>query len=220
MEECLEIKYEAGEMFAYQKGILEKHACSLFLPANFIAVENAEGERMYSGLFDTTGCVSLRHYRPTDVCEALDIVLSLLDRMIAAEDLLIFIGDYMLQPELMFISKGMDGAESSLAWTGIPSTMRNYYFAMDVLHDGICSILDMLSKNLGGDGVGYLKHAWEITAGAGFQAGALKRRLFRIRTEAQLCGYSRSASSLRQSSFERPSEMLNESSKAYLNGDA
>jgi hypothetical protein len=62
---------------------------------------------------------------------------------------------------------------------------------MNQFHDGICSVIDVLEENLQGDGAGYLRHAWNIAAGEGLHAGALRRRIYRVRAEAFECGYSR-----------------------------
>ena len=191
MEECLEIQYSDRDLMDYQKQILETGYTGLFLPVNFMHAAGKDGVVRLSGMFHTDGYVSLKNYFAPDVCEALDVVLSLLDKMIRAEDVFLFIGEYLIHPDLVFVKNGLKEPEAALAWTGTDNSSRGYICSMNQFHDGICSVIDVLTENLKGDGEGYLRHAWEITAGEGLHAGALKRRLYRLRTEAFICGYSR-----------------------------
>lgn len=196
MEERLEIQYIKEDIKNYHMQILETGFTGLFLPVRFMGIRGEDGEERVCGLFRTEGYVSLRDFRPLDVCEALDVVISLLDRMLRAEDVFLFIGDYLIHPDLVFVRRRAGRTpEAALAWTGAGLDRKSYICAMNQFHDGICSIIDMLAGNLQGDGEGYLRHAWEIAAGEGLHAGALKRRIFRVREEAFLCGYSRPAPS-------------------------
>lgn len=197
MEECLEIQYSDRDLMHYQRQILETGYTGLFLPVNFMSAAGEDGVVRLSGIFHTDGYISLRSFSARDVCEALDVVLSLLDRMIRAEDVFIFIGDYLIHPDLVFVRTESREPEAALAWTGTDRNQKSYICSMNQFHDGICSVIDVLTDNLQGDGVGYLRQAWEITAGEGLHAGALKRRIYRVRTEAFMCGYSRADASCR-----------------------
>ncbi|MGN1382186.1 MAG: hypothetical protein ACI4W2_05140 [Eubacterium sp.] len=193
MEERLEIEYGQSDLMDYQRQILETGYTGLFLPVSFLSVMEEDGSVRLSGMFQTEGYVSLRDFRAKDVCEALDVVLSLLEKMVKAEDVFLFIGDYLIHPDLVFVKRPEGGGEieAALAWTGTEREHSSYICSMNQFHDGICSIIDVLEENLQGDGAGYLRHAWNIAAGEGLHAGALRRRIYRVRSEAFECGYSR-----------------------------
>ncbi len=193
MEERLEIEYGQSDLMEYQRQILETGYTGLFLPVSFLSVMEQDGSMRLSGMFQTEGYVSLRDFHARDVCEALDVVLSLLEKMVRAEDVFLFIGDYLIHPDLVFVKRPKQGGEleAALAWTGTDREYASYICTMNQFHDGICSVIDVLEENLQGDGAGYLRHAWNISAGEGLHAGALRRRIYRVRSEAFDCGYSR-----------------------------
>ena len=87
-----------AEFREHQKQILSRNLSGLFLPVSFIN----KGQNVIA-VYRAEGFCPLDHYPVTDAGRALDIVICLINKMIRAEDHYLFVGDYRISPDLIFV---------------------------------------------------------------------------------------------------------------------
>ena len=86
------------EFKEHQKQILSRNLSGLFLPVSFIN----KGQNVIA-VYRAEGFCPLDRYPVTDAGRALDIVICLINKMIRAEEHYLFVGDYRISPDLIFV---------------------------------------------------------------------------------------------------------------------
>lgn len=104
-DERLEVVYGANEIEKYKRDILTAGLCSLFLPAAFI--EEGAG---VGAVYDTKGYYSLLSAKKRGLSVLLGVVISILENSRQAERRYIFSGEYSLDPEVIYVKRGIPEA--------------------------------------------------------------------------------------------------------------
>lgn len=178
-----EVIYEEEEIFGYQREILSRRLTKLFLPVSF-----ARSETCLRGVYHTGDYLPVQECGPVDVCEALDAAQSLLGRMIDAEGRYLFIGEYRIDPEVIYMRRIPDsrsGAEAALIWKRAEEIRPSKV----VIGEGLRSLLQVMEDQCGdASGISYLRKAEELVDRGRSGPNILLTRLRGLRDEAFQCG--------------------------------
>ena len=98
MNGYIERTYRKGTFKNYQKEILSRELCEVFLPVNFIERDSDE-----TAIYRVTGYIPLAAADRLSEEQALTLVSSLIDGMIRAEQHCIFIGEYRVCEEVIAV---------------------------------------------------------------------------------------------------------------------
>lgn len=96
MNGYIERTYRKGMFRSYQKEILSRELCDIFMPVNFIERDTEE-----TAIYRVAGYVPLAAAGPLSEEQALTLASSLIEGMIRAEQHCIFIGEYRICEEVL-----------------------------------------------------------------------------------------------------------------------
>ena len=172
MIDQVEVYCRRTEFKEHQKQILSRNLCGLFLPVSFINMGLS-----VIAVYRAEGFCPLDHYPVSDAGRALDIVICLIRKMIRAEEQYLFVGDYRISPDLIYVEgpyTDMPVLDTAMIWKqgdGPEETARGF---QEVLYS---------MRERCADGGEYLERAARIASCRHLGLRAMKNRFCRLREE-------------------------------------
>lgn len=169
-------KYVAGMPSNYQRDILCRELCELFLPVNFV-----EDKSSLFGLYNTEGYFPLMDIEKLTVCRALDIIISLLDKIIAAERRYMFVGDYDLKLDNIYLNQSC----SDVRVVFEKGRENNEY----LIKENLIQVCWLCNSKIEAESQGYMEKVIGYIERVHSSLGIIRHRITELRREAFLCGF-------------------------------
>lgn len=151
MNGYIERTYRKGMFRSYQKEILSRELCDVFMPVNFIERDTEE-----TAVYRVAGYVPLAAAGSLSEEQALTLVSSLIEGMIRAEQHCIFIGEYRICEEVLGVQpESMNAALLYQPWR---------YDNREELLRELQRIMEGMERRTAGRDSPHLRRAVEIVA--------------------------------------------------------
>lgn len=151
MNGYIERTYRKGMFWSYQKEILSRELCDVFMPVNFIERDTEE-----TAVYRVAGYVPLAAAGSLSEEQALTLVSSLIEGMIRAEQHCIFIGEYRICEEVLGVQpESMNAALLYQPWR---------YDNREELLRELQRIMEGMERRTAGRDSPHLRKAVEIVA--------------------------------------------------------
>lgn len=176
----VEFKLKKGQVQTFRVDILKHGLCELFLPLNIIR----EGDdNIY--VIQTEGFKSLSLINEIRASDALSAVVSLISGIISAENNCFFIGDYLINPELLFIR--LNNLEVRLAY--YPKNGDQCSGSEISIKENLMDVVEALGMHVRQESRSYLINAFNFIRDHNCEIEVIRHRLSKLREEAFRCGY-------------------------------